>query len=280
MGSSIPPDLVKSLMALGLLESEAKIYVALVMMNNSEVKELIDFVGMSKPNTYESLRSLEEKGLIVAVSERPIVYQAVAPEIGLELLIDTHLRAKKEAAKLFATVDRNIREYPPDKMWFIFSEKNVDYKIRDMVRNAKREVIFLGSEKYLKFLKPLARKDLCLSLTVISEEPGLESALRKTFGTGGANVHVIKKSEAVKLLSISKTMSQEEFVPSFEKIFLQFNYDKMMILMVDDAEFLYVPPFFSDDPAAMNSKSRIMIENMKLVHSAMDSYFSRDRFAV
>src|SRR5208337_3169723 len=114
----IPPGLIRSLMELGLLESEAKIYVALVMMNHSEVKDLIDFLDMSKPNTYESLRSLEERGLIVAVSERPIVYQAVAPEIGLEMLIDRHLTAKKDAEKLFSKVGRDMRENPPDDMWY------------------------------------------------------------------------------------------------------------------------------------------------------------------
>ena len=50
----IPQELVKSLMDLGLLESEAKIYITLVMLNNSEVKKLIDFLGLSKPNTYEN----------------------------------------------------------------------------------------------------------------------------------------------------------------------------------------------------------------------------------
>ena len=103
----IPQDLVKSLMDLGLLESEAKIYVALVAMNNSEVKELIDFVGISKPNTYEGLRSLEEKGLINLINGKPITYQAVSPDIGLEILFDTHVKAKDHAKKLFATLDKN-----------------------------------------------------------------------------------------------------------------------------------------------------------------------------
>jgi len=55
----IPRDLVKSLMELGLLESEAKIYITLSMMNTADVKKLINFLGLSKPNTYESLRLLE-----------------------------------------------------------------------------------------------------------------------------------------------------------------------------------------------------------------------------
>ncbi len=45
----IPTKLVKSLMELGLLESEAKIYIALAMMENSEVKKLIDFLSYQNP---------------------------------------------------------------------------------------------------------------------------------------------------------------------------------------------------------------------------------------
>jgi|GEM_PF-5158655 hypothetical protein len=45
----IPHELIKSFIDLGLLESEAKIYITLSMMNNSEVKTLIEFLGISKP---------------------------------------------------------------------------------------------------------------------------------------------------------------------------------------------------------------------------------------
>nr|WP_054858346.1 helix-turn-helix domain-containing protein [Methanobacterium formicicum] len=99
--NEIPQELIKSLMDLGLLESEAKIYITLAMMNNSEVKTLIEFLGLSKPNTYESLRLLEEKGLVSLINTRPMAYQALPPEIGLEVLLKTHIDAKDKAKKDF-----------------------------------------------------------------------------------------------------------------------------------------------------------------------------------
>ena len=92
----IPQELVKSLMDLGLFESEAKIYITLVMLNNSEVKKLIDFLGLSKPNTYESLRLLKEKGLVVLINTRPTTYQATPPDIGLDMLLQNHLNLKRK----------------------------------------------------------------------------------------------------------------------------------------------------------------------------------------
>ncbi len=97
----IPHNLIRSLMELGLLESEARIYIALAMMNNSEVKNIIDFLGLSKPNTYESLRLLEEKGLVVLINTKPMTYQATPPDIGLEMLLETHLNAEREARNFF-----------------------------------------------------------------------------------------------------------------------------------------------------------------------------------
>jgi|AGTN01.2.fsa_nt_gi Predicted transcriptional regulators len=271
----IPPELVKSLTELGLLESEAKIYVALVMMNSSDVKEIIDFLGMSKPNVYEGLRSLEERGLIVAVSERPIVYQAVVPEIGLEMLIDRHLQAKKDAEKHFITLPRNVREIHAENIWYIFSEKNLDYKVMDMIRNAKKSVIFAVSERYIPFLKPLSRKNLDLDVMVIADRPGVEEATKKMLGQRRANLHFINKSGLLKVVSITKAMEQEEYVPAFQSLFDVMNFDNVLLMVVDDVEMLYVPPFFGESTTAMNSQSKLMVQNMKIVYQAMLSYFSK-----
>ncbi len=272
--NKIPPDLVKALTKLGLLESEAKIYVSLVMMNSSEVKELIDFTGISKPNAYEGLRSLEEQGLIVAVCERPIEYQAVAPEIGLEMLIDRHLKAKKEAEKLFSALPRNIRALTDENIWYIFTEKNLDYKIRDMILNAKKSVTLGASDEYIKYLKPLARKNVSVDLTLITDDPGAEQAVRKLLPPDRASLHFIKRSNLVKLFSKVKAMDQEEFVPTFQSIFEVMNYEHMIILVVDDADFLYVPPFFGSSKTAMSSKNPLLIQNMKVVYQVMLSYFA------
>jgi HTH-type transcriptional regulator, sugar sensing transcriptional regulator len=272
--NKIPPDLVKALTKLGLLESEAKIYVSLVMMNSSEVKELIDFTGISKPNAYEGLRSLEELGLINAVSERPIVYQAVAPEMGLEMLIDAHLKAKKDAAKLFSVLSRNIRELHDENLWFIFTDKNLDYKIMDMIRNAKKSIIFGASEKYIKYLKPLARKDLDVEVTIITDQPEAGLAVRKTLSSSRANVHIIDRANPIRVFSVTKAMNQEAFVPAFQNIFDVLNYENMLILVVDDADFLYVPPFFGDSMTAMSSKNSLLIDNMKIVYQAMLAFLT------
>ena len=80
----------RSLTELGLLESEAKIYAALVLLGYADVKDLLEILDVSKPRIYDRLRTLEEKGLIVQTSPRPVIYQAIAPNIALEMITDKY----------------------------------------------------------------------------------------------------------------------------------------------------------------------------------------------
>ena len=93
---SIPKRLVDSLKEFGLLESEAKIYSALVIRHDSEVKELQEFLGMSKPSVYEGLRTLEEKGFVILINPRPTTYQAIPPEVALDMRLTAQMKAKEE----------------------------------------------------------------------------------------------------------------------------------------------------------------------------------------
>ena len=57
----LPEKMIKSLTELGLLESEAKIYAALVFLQSAEVKRnILEFLDVSKPSIYEGLRMLKK----------------------------------------------------------------------------------------------------------------------------------------------------------------------------------------------------------------------------
>jgi sugar-specific transcriptional regulator TrmB len=265
----IPQDLIRSLRKLGLLESEAKIYVTLVMMNNAEVKELIDFLGLSKPSTYESLRSLEDKGLIVLVNAKPITYQAVPPDIGLEILTDTYVKAKEDAKDHFSTLDRSlvmgqVTAQSSDSLWFVFNKKSIDHKIRDMLRNAKKSVFLIASDQYVKHFTSLANTNLDLDITVFSENPRVERSLKKIFKSDRAKVQVISTTKVVGVLSKLNSLYQKEFMQPLEETLLMLNFDNMLFLIVDDAEILSLPALSGDGIVAFNLRNTHAIANMKL----------------
>ncbi|MFA0834623.1 MAG: TrmB family transcriptional regulator [Methanobacterium formicicum] len=259
----IPLKLTKSLMELGLLESEAKIYIALTIMDHAEVKELINILGLSKPNTYEGLRMLEEKGLVVLINTRPMAYQATPPEIGLEMLLKTHLDAEKEAKKLFSTLDKEkFVEKSSEALFHVYGEKSIDYKIKDMLNNATKSVFMISSSQYLKYIENLTGKKLKFDITIFSEGKNTEQEIKKLFMNYEGNFQIISEEHAVNMYS-SKITNPEEFT-EYKEALSMFEYRNMMVLMIDDSEIMYVLPFSQDTLSAFNTKNKSLITLMKL----------------
>jgi sugar-specific transcriptional regulator TrmB len=65
----LPGQLIASLTEPGLLDSEAKMYAALVLLGYTDLGDLLEILDVSKPRIYTSLGTLEEKGLIIRTSE-------------------------------------------------------------------------------------------------------------------------------------------------------------------------------------------------------------------
>ncbi len=259
----IPQQLIKSLMELGLLESEAKIYIALAMMDNAEVKELINLLGLSKPNTYEGLRMLEEKGLVVLINTRPMAYQVTPPDIGLEMLLKNHVNAKIEAETIFSTMNKeDFVEKSSEALLHVFGEKSIDFKIRDMFDNASRSVFIISSPQYIKYFKKLDGTRLKLDINIFSEGKDTEEEIIKSFGNKEGNFKIISEENVIKMHS-SKIQSPKE-LEEYKEALSIFEYKNMMILMVDDSEIMYVLPFSKNTLSAFNTKNKSLITLMKL----------------
>ena len=270
----IPQKLIKSLMELGLLESEAKIYIALTVMDNAEVKELINLLGLSKPNTYEGLRMLEEKGLVVLINTRPMAYQVTPPDIGLEMLLKTHLDAKKEAQKLFSNMDKEkFVEKSRETLLHVFGEKSIDFKIKDMFNSATKSVFMISSPQYIKYIENLTETKLKLDITIFSEGNDTEE-LKKFFKNKKGNFQIISEENIANMHS-SKITSPEE-LEEYKEALSMFEYKNMMVLMIDDFEIMYVMPFSQDSLSAITTKNKSLITLMKLGLKDITHQLSKD----
>ncbi len=259
--AKIPQELVKSLVELGLLESEAKIYATLAMMNNAEVKKLINFLGISKPNTYESLRLLEEKGLVTLITARPMTYQATPPEIGLEMLFKKHLNAKEKAEELLSKLnEEKFIEKPKETLWYVFGEKSIDYKIKDMVKNTKKSIFLASSCEYLKYFKKLDETETNFDITIFSDSEDAENELKKIFKGKDGNFQVISKKDMINgLINLKSRNLDGELKTYLDEAVQMFDYKHLMVLIVDDSELLYVLPMSEDSLTAINTTSKVFI---------------------
>ena len=174
--------LIDSLKEFGLLESEAKIYSALVLKHDSEVKELQEFLGMSKPSVYEGLRTLEEKGFVILTNPRPTTYQAIPPEVALDMRLAAQMKAKEETlASIHELESEQGEDRVPESLWFVFGTRHFESKVREMLKGAKKSIYCVTTGQYLDLIERKARGNLSFDLTIITDDLDLQQRLEGVF---------------------------------------------------------------------------------------------------
>lgn len=271
----LPINLINSLTELGLLDSEAKIYVALVLLQNAEVRDLLELLDLSKPRIYDSLRMLEESGLIVLTSPRPTTYQAIEPKIALETIIKKQEDAKEEALKEFQTLkNKEIIPKPSPPLWFIFGAKSLEFKIKDMIKNAKETIYCQTSEKYLKYIEKASKKELEINLVVMVNGQEIKKRLEKLSKKSNVEINIIEKK---RIMETSDVINHEKELYKRINMHLEdiVDLDNEFKLVVDDSELLTIPPLKSDSLNAITSTNKALIIGTKMdIEEALSSYKS------
>jgi HTH-type transcriptional regulator, sugar sensing transcriptional regulator len=265
--NSIPTKLIDSLKELGLLESEAKIYSALVLRHDSEVKELQEFLGMSKPSVYEGLRTLEEKGFVILTNPKPTTYQAIPPEIALDMRLASQTKAKEEAlASIHELESEQGEDRVPESLWFIFGTRHFESKVKDMLKSAKKSIYCVTAGHGLDMIERKARSDLTFDLTVITDDESIKPRLEGVFKKNRLSLRTISKSKMMESLMSGAQGSKTGSMPSKEKLLGMYDMDKMFILLVDDEELFYIPPIKGGSLNAISTRNQVMVQNMKFMN--------------
>ncbi len=257
--AKISSSLINSLTKLGLSSYEANVYATLVLMDNAEVKEIVDYCGLSKPCVYDALEQLETIGLAVKRVSKPARYSPISSEMAIDLLQSSF----KEAADL-ARVDlknlenETVKNEKEDALWTIYGDTNIGYKIRDLLKAARKQITCMIGERYVPAIEDCNIGEVSLRLMVISDNPDLEQKLRAQFQGKNAEVHVIPSKKYGMGLP---------FVPlDFEDFQKFWRIDNILELLVDDDELLMVPPFVTGNVSVLNTKNKGMIIQMKRVN--------------
>jgi len=255
---NIPSDLVKALNDLGLSTYEAIVYAALVLYDNAEAKEIIDFLSISKPSVYEALDQLSGMGLAVKRVSKPALYSAVSPEMAISLLMDKHRKAAAFALVALKTLEKKkVKTETEDALWTIYGDANIEYKIRDLFGKAKKQITCMIGERFLPVIRKCRIRNIPLQLIVISDNPDLEIQLRAVFPGKDADIRVI---------STERFRTPPPFAPpGFEEIHSLRNVENTLELNIDDEEILMIPPFISGSVSVLNTRNKGAILQMKML---------------
>jgi HTH-type transcriptional regulator, sugar sensing transcriptional regulator len=278
MGSiEIPDQLINALTKLGLVESEAKIYTAIVQMRTAEVKDLLDNIDVSKPRIYDGLGSLQEQGLITMTCPRPVTYLAVEPQIALQMLMKAHEDAKSEAMDQFRLLKSNtVPKRTEEPLWSIYGSKSFEFKIMDMLKNARKSVYCQMSGKYLDYFEKAVKRNVSMHIFLTAEKPELADRLDALSKKGNVHIEIAGNDSMGAMasgpgLDIAQNPMKEHALarlsPDMQAELTEVSEpDNLLILVVDDAEVLFVPPLKSDTIMATWTTNRGMIILMKYLH--------------
>lgn len=262
----IPRPLINSFIGLGLLESEAKIYTAIVLLQKAEVKDLLECLDLSKPSIYAGMRSLEERGLIMLTNPKPSTYQAIPPEIALELIMTLHQNHKAMAIRMIHDLENDYqRDNPPAPLWHTLDSKSFDSKIKDMLENANEKIYCATSGKYLDLIESKARSDLNFRLIILSKDNRIQKRLELIFKKNRAQIQTIKKSQVLNTIAAMEAGDRQDKKQSMIEALNVFDFDHAFVLIVDDEECFYIPPIPDGSSYAMTTKNKAMILNVKLM---------------
>lgn len=248
---NISGQLVESLRTLGLTEYEARVYSSLVGMGHADARQIYEYLGASKPNVYESLKSLTDRGFVLTISAKPAIYKAAPYELVLKRLIDAHKSAEETArSELCALEQSRAQDESSPALWTLFGDRNIDNKLEVLLTGANysvRGIVPAGDYPALAFLKG---KDLEIDLIVRDDgDPA------RLFGLSPAKV----RNLSGKVVTPLKNRDSE-----FEEFHKMLSED-VTLFIVDDREFVYILPASGMQRTGITSDSPPIVRMVSLI---------------
>ncbi len=129
-------DLVEKLKEIGLNSYEAKVYLALLKKYPVTGYEAAKLANIPQSRTYDTLKVLEEKNIVIAANTKPVTYTPIKPK-----LLTQRVQKKMNSAINF--LDKHLPDVKNDynePIITINGKQNIQDKIIEVIQNAKREI--------------------------------------------------------------------------------------------------------------------------------------------
>jgi sugar-specific transcriptional regulator TrmB len=139
-------ELLPDLLALGFSEYEARAYFALYQLQPATAYEVSKLAGLPKANAYSVLESLTKKEAVQPISQNPLRYVAVAPNVLFERIAAA---TSRRCAKLIETIPTVAKSSDRGYVWSITGEDAIAAKIEAMIDGATSHIWVKTDEKIL-----------------------------------------------------------------------------------------------------------------------------------
>jgi sugar-specific transcriptional regulator TrmB len=194
------------LVELGLTNSQAKVYLALVQIGSSKIGNISKTTGILRENLYQTIRSLENAGLVEKELGAANKYKAISPDEALSMLLRYKQKQVNELKTKTKTMMENLKKESGSRATLIEDLQTIE---------DSKFVIISGKDVLIKKIKDILQKsqsdiDIVTSLTrfssIIAE---FAKDYRKALGRGAKiriaiEKHVAEKGALDKVFSLKR----------------------------------------------------------------------------
>lgn len=164
-------DVIVDMQRLGFTEYEARTYLSLLQVNPATAYEISKNSGLPRANTYGALENLVKKSAVQPISENPVRYAPVQPEVLLE-------RLSSDVSKLCGRLKENLQglemSQRSDVVWSLDGREQIEKKINDLIDSAAEHVWIKASTDVLRQhqaqLKRAAKRGITLIFVVFGQD--------------------------------------------------------------------------------------------------------------
>lgn len=129
-------DLIEKLKEIGFNTYEAKVYIALLKKYPATGYEVSKLAGIPQSRTYDTLKVLENKNIVVSTNTKPISYTPIKPK-------QLTSKYQKKINSTINFLDKHLPEVKDDynePIITIAGKQNIHDKVIEVIKNAKREI--------------------------------------------------------------------------------------------------------------------------------------------
>ncbi len=151
------PAVTDKLLEYGLTEPESKIYIYMAKRGPSPAGEIARALSIRRGQTYNTLKALQEKGIVEAVAGRPIRFSAIPLPKAIDVLLEAHRQRERLMEKIrpellsiwqSALVART-ETVEEEKFQFLRGIEGIYRKAAEIVGEGEKNVIMIASEPAL-----------------------------------------------------------------------------------------------------------------------------------
>ena len=129
-------DLVEKLKEIGFNSYEAKVYIALLKKHPATGYEVAKLANIPQARTYDTLKVLEEKSIVVPTNTKPIAYTPIKPK----QLISSYQKKMNSTINYLEKHLPEVKENYNEPVVTITGKNNIHSKILEAIQNAKKEI--------------------------------------------------------------------------------------------------------------------------------------------